>query len=61
MTTRIGVGLMAVLVLAASMQLGWAIVIAGAVFVQKVLPYGEVSARVIGVGLLVTAAAVALT
>ena len=55
------VGLMAVLVLAASMQLGWAIVIAGAVFVQKVLPYGEVSARLIGVGLLVAAAAVALT
>ena len=34
---------------------------AGAVFVQKVLPYGEVSARLIGVGLLVAAAAVALT
>jgi predicted metal-binding membrane protein len=55
------VGLMAVLVLAASMQLVWAIVIAAAVFVQKVLPRGEVSARLIGIGLLVAAAAVALT
>jgi predicted metal-binding membrane protein len=55
------VGLMAVLVLAASMQLVWAIVIAGLVFVQKVLPRGETSARLIGVGLLVTALAVAAT
>jgi predicted metal-binding membrane protein len=55
------VGLMAVLVLAASMQLVWAIVIAAAVFVQKVLPRGEVSARLIGIGVLVAAAAVALT
>ncbi len=55
------VGLMAVLVLAASMQLVWAIVIAVGVFVQKVLPRGEVSAWLIGVGLLVTAVAVAVT
>jgi predicted metal-binding membrane protein len=55
------VGLMAVLVLAASMQLVWAIVIAAAVFVQKVLPHGEGSARLIGVGLLVAAVTVAVT
>jgi predicted metal-binding membrane protein len=55
------VGLMAVLVLAASMQLVWAVVIAAAVFVQKFLPRGEVSARLIGVGLLVAAVAVAVT
>ncbi len=55
------VGLMAVLVLAASMQLAWAVVIAAAVFVQKVLPRGELSARLIGVGLLVAALAVAVT
>ena len=54
------VGLMAVLVLAASMQLVWAVVIAAAVFVQKVVPRGELSARLIGVGLLVAAFAVAL-
>ena len=55
------VGLMAVLVLAASMQLVWALVIAGAVFVQKALPRGEAAARLIGVGLLVAALAVAMT
>jgi predicted metal-binding membrane protein len=55
------VGLMAVLVLAASMQLVWAIVIAAAVFIQKVLPRGEGSARLIGIGLLAAAVAVALT
>jgi predicted metal-binding membrane protein len=55
------VGLMAVLVLAASMELVWAIGIAGAVFVQKVLPGGETSARLIGVGLLASAVAVAVT
>jgi predicted metal-binding membrane protein len=55
------VGLMAVLVLAASMQLGWAVVIAAAVFVQKVAPRGELSARVIGVGLLAAALAVSVT
>ena len=55
------VGLMGVLVIAASMEFAWAIVIAAAVFVQKVLPRGEVSARLIGVGLLVAAVAVAVT
>ena len=54
------VGLMAVLVLAASMALAWAAVIAAAVFVQKVLPLGEASARLTGVALLVAAVAVAL-
>ncbi|MGH9135851.1 MAG: DUF2182 domain-containing protein [Acidimicrobiales bacterium] len=54
------VGLMAVLVLAASMGLGWAAVIAAAVFVQKVLPLGEVSARLTGAGLLVAAAVAAV-
>jgi len=51
-------GLMAVLVLAASMSILWAAVIAGVVFVQKVLPLGEAWARVTGVTLLVAAAAV---
>lgn len=53
------VGLMAVLVLAASMELLWAAAIAGVVFVQRVLPLGEVSARATGVGLLVAAVVVA--
>jgi predicted metal-binding membrane protein len=54
-------GLMAVLVLAASMSILWAAVIAGVVFVQKVLPLGEAWARVTGVTLLVAAAAVAVS
>ena len=54
------VGLMAVLVLAASMELVWAAAIAAAVFVQKVLPLGEASARLTGVALLVAAAVVAV-
>jgi predicted metal-binding membrane protein len=49
------VGLMAVLVFSAAMGLGWAVAIAAVVFVQKVLTGGEVSARVLGVGLLVAA------
>ena len=53
------VGLMAVLVLAASMGLVWAAVIAAAVFVQKVVPLGEGSAKLTGVALLVAAAYVA--
>jgi predicted metal-binding membrane protein len=53
------VGLMAVLVLAASMELAWAAAIAAVVFVQKVLPLGQVSVRLTGVGLLVAAAVVA--
>jgi predicted metal-binding membrane protein len=54
------VGLMAVLVLAASMSLRWAAVIAGVVFVQKVLPFGKASGRLTGVALLVAAAAFAV-
>jgi predicted metal-binding membrane protein len=54
------VGLMAVLVLAASMGLVWAAVIAGAVFVQKVLPLAETSARAMGVALLIAAAVVVI-
>jgi predicted metal-binding membrane protein len=51
---------MAVLVLAASMELVWAVVIAAAVFVQKVVTAGQLSARLIGVGLLGAAVAVAV-
>jgi hypothetical protein len=36
-------------------------VIAAAIVVQKILPLGEVSARLMGVGLLVSAVAVAAT
>lgn len=53
------VGLMAVLVLAASMGLVWAAAIAAVVFVQKVLPVGEISARLTGVALLVAAVVLA--
>jgi predicted metal-binding membrane protein len=55
------VGLMAVLVLAASMSILWAAVIAGVVFAQKVLPFGEAWARATGVTLLVAAAALAVS
>jgi predicted metal-binding membrane protein len=54
------VGLMGVLVFAAAMGLGWAVAIAAVVFVQKVLTGGELSARVLGVGLLAAAVAAAL-
>jgi predicted metal-binding membrane protein len=53
-------GLMVVLVLAASMSIAWAAVIAGIVFAQKVLPLGEAWARLTGVVLLVTAVAATL-
>jgi predicted metal-binding membrane protein len=46
------VGLMVVLVLAASMSLAWAAAIAAVVFIQKVLPWAEASARVTGTALL---------
>jgi predicted metal-binding membrane protein len=49
------VGLMVVLVLAASMNLAWAAGIAAVVFIQKVLPWPEASARVTGVALLAIA------
>ncbi|HSI97134.1 MAG TPA: DUF2182 domain-containing protein [Gaiellaceae bacterium] len=55
------VGLMAVLVLAAAMGLLWAALIAAVVFVQKVLPLGDASARVTGVALLASAVLVAAT
>lgn len=55
------VGLMAVLVLAAAMHLIWAVAIAIVVFVQKVLVRGEVSARLLGAMLLVSAVVVTLT
>jgi hypothetical protein len=42
-------------------ELVWAAVIAAAIVVQKILPLGEVSARLMGVGLLVSAVAVAAT
>lgn len=51
------VGLMVVLVLAASMSLGWASAIAAVVFIQKVLPWPELSSRLVGVALLVAALA----
>jgi predicted metal-binding membrane protein len=53
------VGLMAVLVLAASMGLVWAAAIAAVVFVQKALPLGELSARLTGVALLLAAVVLA--
>lgn len=49
------VGLMVVLVLAASMNLAWAAGIAAVVFIQKVLPWADASARVTGVALLIIA------
>lgn len=55
------VGLMAVLVLAASMELWLAAVIAAAVFVQKVLSAGEASARLMGAALLAAAVVLTLT
>lgn len=54
------VGLMAALVLAAAMGLSWAALIASIVFVQKVLPLGEVSARVTGVALLAGAVVIVI-
>ena len=54
------VGLMVVLVLAASMSLWAAAILGGVVFVQKVIPLGETSARLTGVALLATAVVVAV-
>jgi predicted metal-binding membrane protein len=54
------VGLMVVLVLAAAMSLAAAAIVGGVIFVQKVLPLGETSARVTGVALLAAAAVVAV-
>ena len=55
------VGLMAVLVLAASMSLAWAAVIAGVVFVQKVMPLPETTTRVTGAALIFAAFATAFS
>jgi predicted metal-binding membrane protein len=52
-------GLMAVLVLAASMSLLWAALLAGVVFAQKVLPLGETTTRVTGAALIIAAVATA--
>lgn len=54
------IGLMAVLVFAAAMHLFWAAVIAAVVVLQKTLPLGLVSARVMAVALIVAAVVVAL-
>jgi predicted metal-binding membrane protein len=50
--------LMAVLVAAGAMGLAWVILIALAVFAEKLLPRGELTARVIGVGLIALGATV---
>jgi predicted metal-binding membrane protein len=55
------VGLMAVLVLAASTSLAWAAVIAGVVFAQKVMPLPETTTRVTGAALIFAAFANAFT
>jgi predicted metal-binding membrane protein len=54
------VGLMVVLVLAAAMSLAAAAILGGVIFVQKVLPVGETSARLTGAALLAAAAVVAI-
>ena len=54
------VGLMAVLVFAGSMGLGWAVAIAAVVFAQKVVTDGQLSARVVGIGLVGGAVGTAL-
>lgn len=54
------VGLMTLLVVAGSMGLAWAAAIAAAVFAQKVLPFGELSARLVGIGLLAIALLIAI-
>jgi predicted metal-binding membrane protein len=51
---------MVVLVLAAAMSLAAAAIIGGVVFVQKVMPLGETSARLSGAALLVGAVVAAL-
>ncbi len=53
-------GLMAILVAAGAMSLPWVVAITVVVFAEKVLPRGWRTAQVVGVGLLVLAAAVAL-
>jgi predicted metal-binding membrane protein len=55
------IGLLVVLVLAAAMGLAWAALIAAIVFVQKVLPLGDRTARLTALGLFAAAIVVALT
>lgn len=55
------VGLMAVLVLAASISLAWAAVIAGVVFVQKLMPLPGTTTRVTGAALIFAAFATAFS
>jgi len=52
--------LMVVLVAAGAMSLQWVLLIAAVVFVEKLLPGGEWTARVVGAGLVVLGLAVAL-
>jgi predicted metal-binding membrane protein len=54
------VGLMAVLVFAAAMDLRWAAALAAVVFVQKALPTGSRSALAVGVLLIVAAVIVSV-
>ena len=53
-------GLMAILVAAGAMSLPWVLLIAAAVFAEKVLPRGEWTARGVGAVLIALGAAVAL-
>ena len=53
-------GLMAILVGAAAMSLAWTALIAPIVFVEKVLPRGEVAARVLGVVAIIAGTAYAI-
>jgi predicted metal-binding membrane protein len=52
--------LMAVLVAAGAMSLPWVLTIAAIVFAEKLFPYGRMTARIVGVALIVLGAAVAL-
>ena len=54
-------GLMAVLVFAAAMNLFWAAAIAVVVFAQKVLPFGAASSRLVALALLAAAIVIAVT
>ena len=51
--------LMVVLVAAGAMSLSWVLLIAAIVFIEKLLPQGDVSSRVVGAGLIVLGLAVA--
>ena len=53
-------GLMLILVAAGAMSLPWVLAITVLVFAEKVIPFGQTTARVAGYALLVLAAAVAL-